>query len=202
MTTLYKYRSLENLDRILDILLYERLYAANFKNLNDSMEGHYRYSTDVNKELRTQILDERNRTLICSLSKKKDIGLMWTHYANENKGCCIELQVTSPSWTMIEVDYKDKLPNITNVREILSVKGNVWSYEEEVRFIKTLNDNVTIHPYLEITISKVYIGCEVSPVNFNFYKKIFEGINKFKKKKGSIIEVVKMRKEDINYGFQ
>ena len=122
MTTLYKYRSLENLGRILDILLHERLYAANFKNLNDPMEGHYRYSTDVNKELRTQILDERNRTLICSLSKKKDIGLMWTHYANENKGCCIELQVTSPSWTMIEVDYKDKLPNITNVKEILSVK--------------------------------------------------------------------------------
>ena len=64
MTTLYKYRSLENLGRILDILLHERLYAANFKNLNDPMEGHYRYSTDVNKELRTQILDERNRTLI------------------------------------------------------------------------------------------------------------------------------------------
>ena len=179
MTTLYKYRSLENLGRILDILLHERLYAANFKNLNDPMEGHYRYSTDVNKELRTQILDERNRTLICSLSKKKDIGLMWTHYANENKGCCIELQVTSPSWTMIEVDYKDKLPNITNVKEILSVKGNVWSYEEEVRFIKTLNDNVTIHPYLEITISKVYIGCEVSPVNFNPSLTLWGNFHKF-----------------------
>lgn len=202
MTNYYKYRSLENLDRMLDILLYERLYAANFKNLNDPMEGHYKYSTDVSKRLRAQILDERNRTLICSLSKKNNIGLMWTHYANENKGCCIELQVTSPSWTMIDVDYKDKLPNLTNVKDILAVKGNVWSYEEEVRFIKTLKDNVTIYPYLEIAISKVYIGCEVSQANFTFYKKLFEGINTFKKKKGSTIKVVKIQKQDLNYGFQ
>ena len=202
MANYYKYRSFENLDRILDILLYERLYATNFKNLNDPMEGHYKYSTDVSKRLRTQILDERNRTLICSLSKKNNIGLMWTHYANENKGCCIELQVNSPSWSMIEVSYQDKLPNLTNVTDILSVKGKVWSYEEEVRFIKTLDDKVKEWPYLEITISKVYIGCEVSKANFNFYKKLFEGINTFKKKKASTIQVVKMRKEDINYGFK
>ena len=39
---LYKYRSLRrNLDFVLDILLNERLYCANYTALNDPLEGYY-----------------------------------------------------------------------------------------------------------------------------------------------------------------
>lgn len=37
----YKFRSLENIKRFLDILINERLYAARYDKLNDPMEGSY-----------------------------------------------------------------------------------------------------------------------------------------------------------------
>lgn len=107
MATYYKYRSLRNLNRILDILINERLYAAKFQNLNDPMEGHYQYNADIDRNLKEQILSERDRTLICSLSRRSNIGLMWTHYADEGRGCCIELNVTSKSWRRIDVEYSE-----------------------------------------------------------------------------------------------
>lgn len=201
MATYYKYRSLQNLNRILDILINERLYAAKFQNLNDPMEGHYQYNADIDKNLKEQILSERDRTLICSLSRRANIGLMWTHYADECRGCCIELRVTSQSWREIDIQYRDHLPNLTSVEDILSVKGKAWSYEDEVRYIKTFNENSKMNYYLGIAVSKVYIGSEVSRSDFSFYKQLFEGINKFKKKKGTIIEVERMNKQNIDYGF-
>lgn len=201
MATYYKYRSLQNLNRILDILINERLYAAKFQNLNDPMEGHYQYNAEIDRNLKEQIQSERDRTLICSLSRRSDIGLMWTHYADECRGCCIELRVTSQSWREIDIHYRDHLPNLTSVEDILSVKGKAWSYEDEVRYIKTFNENSKMNYYLEIAVSKVYIGSEVSRSDFRFYKQLFEGINKFKKKKGTIIEVERMNKQNIDYGF-
>ena len=37
----YKYRSLENLDRFLDIIVNNRLYGAVYNTLNDPMEGKF-----------------------------------------------------------------------------------------------------------------------------------------------------------------
>lgn len=91
---LYKYRSLENLERFLDIVIDNKLYGALYKEMNDPMEGYFQYSPDVDKSVLTGIWEGKNKRYICSLSKKSNIGLMWTHYANENKGCCIEVEVT------------------------------------------------------------------------------------------------------------
>jgi len=38
---LYKYRSLEQFEYVLDILLNERLYCSYYKDLNDPLEGIY-----------------------------------------------------------------------------------------------------------------------------------------------------------------
>lgn len=37
----YKFRSLQNLKRFIDIILNERLYASRYNELNDPMEGVY-----------------------------------------------------------------------------------------------------------------------------------------------------------------
>lgn len=41
---LFKYRNLSNIQFALDIFINKRLYAANFKTLNDPMEGRYMYT--------------------------------------------------------------------------------------------------------------------------------------------------------------
>lgn len=45
---LYKFRSLDNIEFTFDILLNERLYCANYKDLNDPFEGIFRTTRLVN----------------------------------------------------------------------------------------------------------------------------------------------------------
>lgn len=202
---LYKYRSIENFKWLLDILMNERLYGASFKNLNDPMEGAYRYDSKVPKAQRNLLLIDRSNTLICSLSERSDIGLMWTHYANEGKGCCIEIEVTSKTWKRIPVVYSDVLPNANDpINIVLGTKSSCWEYEKEVRYIRTVEDvNETSRHYLEVQVTNVIFGYNVSLSDFNLYKKLIEGINKVKKKKSNQITCEKINsKDDVKWTFK
>src|SRR5574344_1303209 len=109
----YKYRSLENLERFLSIIIDHKLYGALYSEMNDPMEGYYQYSPLFNKQQLNNIVEGKNRTYICSLSRSGDIGLMWTHYADENKGCCLEVKVTSKTWTEVKIEYSEIMPKLT-----------------------------------------------------------------------------------------
>lgn len=198
---LYKYRTLDNPKWLFDILLNGRLYGSSFKNLNDPMEGAYTYKSNILKERRDQLLEERSNTLICSLSKESNIGLMWTHYANNGKGCCIEVEVTSKSWKEIPIQYSNELPNINNdIDNILGTKFSCWEYEEEVRYIRTVDDIKKKSHYLEVQVTKVIFGYGVSTADFNMYKQIICAINNVKKKKAHNISCEKInQKNDVKW---
>lgn len=69
---------------------------------------------------------------------------MWTHYANENKGCCIEVEVTSKTWERLDVEYKKTITNLsetTTIEDILKVKASMWEYEQEVRYLSPVIAN-------------------------------------------------------------
>ena len=44
---LYKYRTLDDFQFVLDILVNKRLYAATFEEMNDPMEGFYTADPDI-----------------------------------------------------------------------------------------------------------------------------------------------------------
>ena len=69
--------------------------------MNDPMEGYYQYDSTIDKLLIHSIFEGKQKRYICSLSKRGNIGLMWTHYCDENKGCCLEVEVTSKTWNKI-----------------------------------------------------------------------------------------------------
>ena len=91
----YKYRSLSNIRYFLDILIFKRLYLASYSELNDPMEGAFRIQNGVDVSWLSLLRSEKNNIHICSLSKTYNSILMWSHYADSHKGCCIELEVTS-----------------------------------------------------------------------------------------------------------
>ena len=190
---LYKYRSLSKLERILEIIIDRKLYGALYTEMNDPMEGYFQYSPDVDRNLVRNIMDSKNKRYICSLSRKPNIGLMWTHYADENKGCCIEVEVTS-KWERLEVVYSNKIPTLnasTTLEDILKVKAQVWHYEEEIRY---LSSEESTKRMLTVRINRIIFGYKIKTKYFNRIKKVILALNP------SII-VEKMRKEDLDYGY-
>lgn len=192
----YKYRSLSNLKRFIDILINQRLYASRYLELNDPMEGFFQYDAAVPRDFINTLRSEKSKTLICSLSKNYINGLMWSIYADEHKGCCIKLSVTSNSWTKLNVSY-DKIPAIINgvgrtVEDILKIKSPQWKHEEEVRFIKP-NPNPQ-KPYVKIKIDTIYLGMKMSRTDVAFHTKMIKSIN-------PSIQVKKLTRDDIDFGF-
>ena len=122
-----------------DILKHHKLYAATFKKLNDPMEGAFTSSPNIQNNLKQVIKDEKQKTLICSLSLKKDLPLLWAYYADGFKGVCIEFEIDNKTLDGCKIKYKKNIPRINvndpvdiQVRKLLSrkywKKGSGYQY--------------------------------------------------------------------------
>lgn len=196
---LYKYRSLSNPKRFLDILVSQRLYGALFNELNDPMEGYFTYSPDLDLNVRKRLADARRNTRICSFSKRENIGLLWAHYADEYRGCCIKLKVKSNVWERVEVDYTDNrlVPNekITNI-DLFKHKSSPWRYEEEIRYVNYPKMKAQrCSNFLKIHIEAIYMGHKMDNKEFQMWEKVIKKID-------SGIDVYKMKSNELDFGFK
>ena len=198
--SLFKYRSLTDLKRVLDIIINKRLYGAKYLTLNDPMEGQFDFelSDDFQQDDLQKLFDERAKTLICSLSKTCNIdnipnnGILWSMYADGHKGCCIEVEKDDSEWLEKQVYYAD-VPAIIDdknvtIIDILTLKNRSWIYEDEVRFINT---NPT-SPYVKVKIKALYLGVKVTKEDVSFYTSLIHSIDKN-------IKVYQLKKEELNW---
>lgn len=182
---LYKYRSLENFEYILDILLNERLYCAPYDKLNDPFEGVFlsvKYMGGFNtlsightplnsgKTVKTLMsiseLSIPGGTRVCSLSASISDIRLWSHYANGHTGIAIEIEVDESNKQLHKVDYVDQLQEFGNTilttpasTQILQVKSHHWLHENEYRLI-------TDEEYYSVNekITGIYLGPRTSPL--------------------------------------
>jgi len=151
---IYKYRSLENLLFLLDILINERLYAANYLDLNDPMEGHYLYPDgNLNRKMLERMNNEKMKTRICSLTSNPDNLLMWSHYADGGRGVLLGMDVIGDA--VEEVIYRENLPvyglDCETAQELFTYKLSAWSYEAEYRVF-------TESPHVGIRLREIILG--------------------------------------------
>lgn len=170
---LYKFRSLQQIEFTLDILLRERLYCAPYKDLNDPFEGlFYTISQPMGMAMTTRRYYKTIEDLpfyntdvrICSLSEELGDIRMWSHYASGHQGVAIEIDFTEGANSLYKVDYSEGLQKFgttilagATAEEVLSVKTNHWEHEREYRIIQQ-------NEYFEIKgkITGLYLGIRVS----------------------------------------
>lgn len=168
----YKYRSLENFEFFIDILLNEHLYATSYEMMNDAMEGIY-YHYGLRPNVLKDIKSSKEKFKICSLSKKRNEPLLWAHYANGSRGVNIGLEITGHNLDIREISY-DGAPKITKcinanstAKEILTHKHESWIYEEEVRVFTNFEN-----PYVKVHIKEIILGEKISSKHKLLVKKL------------------------------
>jgi len=151
---IYKYRSLANFQFLTDILLNERLYAANYLDLNDPMEGHYLYPKGkLNGKMQERLNGQKMKTRICSLTASSDNLLMWSHYADGARGVLLGMDIVGDA--VEEVIYREELPvyglDCETAQELFTYKLSAWSYEEEYRVF-------TESSHVQIRLREIVLG--------------------------------------------
>lgn len=163
----YKFRPASQIARAFDIIINSRLYCADWRNLNDPMEGAFIYSRGkydepiANKRVKG-IVESKKNYKVCSLAGTFDCHLLWSHYAGGFDGLAIEIELPDDSPQIRKVNYRgvfafvDGNKNISESKaaeNILFSKYDEWKYEKEIRIL--CNDSWY---ELKIPIKRVIAG--------------------------------------------
>ena len=159
ITKLYKYVSYN--ENSLSILINKEVWFPKTKILNDPFEFQFHLSENqINgfpidqNAIRQAVEDSKELGVFC-LTEVNDNILMWSHYANQHKGFCIEFERSDHNYlggeACVPVFYPedDQLPiykpfdviRPESFAGIATTKAKLWSYELEWRMISREKGN-------------------------------------------------------------
>lgn len=181
--TFYKFKPLYDFEHVADIIMNNRLYSTEFKNLNDPMEGVFEYEADVDRRIVTDILNEKKQNKICSLAREYHNPILWAHYADSFKGICIEVEVDYDKVNLQGIHYDTSTLLIKNIpeedlfhrpaktlaKDALTRKYKDWEYEDEVRLLNNSNLN---HISDGIEIKSIIFGIRTLEIYKDIISKI------------------------------
>jgi hypothetical protein len=159
---LYKYRGLSNMQFTLDILVNQRMFAAEFNKLNDPMEGTYLYEQGtLSRRQIDAIYGMKMAYRLLALSETPTNMLMWSHYAEGHSGMVVGVSVIDPEADIKRVRYVEDLSiNMRThnlAKEILTKKFTMWEYEREHRvFIRN-------ESFVKVRIEELIFGFKANP---------------------------------------
>ncbi len=197
---LYKFRSIENLEYLFDILINQRLYCSEYQFLNDPFEGTYiskksnpffimvgqgfagqgiagssDHVTKVNNI--DDLVVSSNKKRICSLSSSYSDVRLWSFYASSHSGVAVEIDFSNNLDDIYEVKYLESFPEFGNtiltapsVEQVLSCKTNHWKYENEIRII---TDN--LYYSIENRIKRIVLGHRIKDDHIEILKRVTNG---------------------------
>ena len=166
---IYKFLPINAFTR--DVLLTEKFHFGDWEKMNDPLEGFFQYSKNILTDSNIKDLyNEKNLYGICCFSENYKNILMWSHYADNHKGICIEVHVDKilcdqEDIDIIKIDYIKSIATIANpdvnVKSLLSKKLTPWKYEKEIRlFSNGKNVQKKIGK-----ITKIILGPSISDKN-------------------------------------
>jgi hypothetical protein len=180
--TLYKYRALASLDFFLDIVLNKRLFAAEYRSLNDPMEGKFKYrvphsATDDDRQFAEELVAAQSAVRICSLSETATNTLLWSYYAQAHTGVAIGLQAHDRDAELAQINYTTKLEFYPfmgsaareEARKLLLNKTPEWAHEREIRVL-------THKRFVQVRLKSIHLGCNVSEFHEGLLRKLLAAV--------------------------
>jgi hypothetical protein len=176
--TLYRYRSLADLEREIGTIEQNYIYCGGYAALNDPMEGFFGQDgafarTREGRRIKRAIDAVTPNIGIGSFCEAHDNELMWAHYADQFRGICIAydfrrlIAELADDVYFARMNYAERLPIVGLSRRepeilamrVLSYKNHRWGYEREWRmFAPTVG---AIHYKSRKAIRRVHLGHRV-----------------------------------------
>lgn len=182
--TLYKYREFDKKGNNIDSIKNNYIYLSDPIKFNDPYDCGL--TTCFSKDVKNIVQETVFRLIrIAALSEVKDSILMWSHYADNHKGFCIEYDTQSLIDNIYPVFYSNKLYDATNFLKkqevnILRVaamnKLDIWKYEKEWRIIS--RETKKSDP----KIKAIYLGSKILNADKEQLIKLCNGIDIFQMK--------------------
>jgi hypothetical protein len=109
---------------------------------------------------------------VCSFAGDPRSILMWSHYAANHSGICIQVERSRDpvlAFGALPVEYSDEYPKVnwttdssSETVKVLLRKHIGWSYEKENRFIRPLAANTKL-TFVPRALVGVILGCRIAP---------------------------------------
>jgi hypothetical protein len=125
---------------------------------------------------------------VTCFAEKNDNLLMWSHYADQHKGFCLEFHTDQePFDGIVRVDYVETMPEISMtkfvidraagiVNKLLFTKSKDWKYEKEWRRIY-LKAKDSLRPYHPSALKAVYFGSKIEDRAVHIICQTVSGLN-------------------------
>lgn len=172
--TVYKFFSTNPYN--IEALKEKYIYLTHFSKFNDPFDCNLqlidfqKINKKSNQKKREKALIENFENVgVSCFSRKNDSILMWSHYAENHSGFCIEFysNKTMNSLNPLDVNYIENFKKVNyyaNKKDalyhMLYTKSLDWHYEQELRLVKTVIKNEVdrkLHYYDE-DIKAIYFG--------------------------------------------
>jgi len=114
-----------------------------------------------------------NKFQVLCLCKRPDGILMWSHYASNHEGICLQFRTYDGSIfsAAVPVEYANDYPILkaTLLRKELAdgmirTKAKLWKYEKEWRVFKN-NGQTSHYTFPKDCLTGVILGCQTSAIN-------------------------------------
>jgi hypothetical protein len=175
--SVFKYFS--HKDTSLNSLRDGYLYYSVYSNFNDPFDCNLNLINFKRKkahysDTQSKFLLDLDNSGICCFTSVNDSILMWSHYAGDHKGFCLELKYDERKGGISpwDVVYKKKFKTADYHKQktdsfvhLIYSKADCWKYENELRtFISNIKDDEgRKRPFDKDDLLSVYLGARCSP---------------------------------------
>lgn len=161
---LYKYKRLDDLWQILDIIINQQMWCARWDTLNDPLEGRYEvFFEEPASNFISRVNQSRDEWRICSLSEDLHNFLLWSHYGAGHRGVAIEIDIPENTPELEKICYIPFSPIFTDInqsntdqRGLFTCKTQGWEYEKEYRILSKQDFFKLPNP-----IKRIFLGPKV-----------------------------------------